>query len=150
MDVFRSREGESCVVTGGAGGIGAASASLWLSQGGSVVIADVDDEAGAAFVSRCPRGRAVFVHCDTRRREDLQRAIQAARKLGRFCVPQVLLRERELGIASPPLLARRARLPGLRSLLGGIYQAGHRVDPACGSAAGAVPPQRLGLGVGAL
>lgn len=84
MAVFRSREGESCVVTGGAGGIGAASASLWLSQGGSVVVADVDDEAGAAFVSRCPRGRAVFVHCDTRRREDLQRAIQAARKLGRF------------------------------------------------------------------
>ena len=69
MKFFRSRAGESCVVTGGAGGIGAASASLWLRCGGCAVIADVDAAAGAAFVARAPGpGRAVFVACDPRRR----------------------------------------------------------------------------------
>ena len=88
MKFFRSRAGESCVVTGGAGGIGAASASLWLRCGGCAVIADVDAAAGAAFVARAPGpGRAVFVACDTRRREDLENAIAVAK-----CAYYVLLR----------------------------------------------------------
>ena len=88
MKFFRSRAGESCVVTGGAGGIGAASASLWLRCGGCAVIADVDAAAGAAFVARAPGpGRAVFVPCDTRRREDLENAIAVAK-----CAYYVLLR----------------------------------------------------------
>ena len=88
MKFFRSRAGESCVVTGGAGGIGAASASLWLRCGGCAVIADVDAAAGAAFVARAPGpGRAVFVACDARRREDLENAIAVAK-----CAYFVLLR----------------------------------------------------------
>jgi NADPH:quinone reductase-like Zn-dependent oxidoreductase len=85
--IFRSRAGESCVVTGGAGGIGAASASLWLRCGGCAVIADVDAAAGAAFVARAPGpGRAVFVACDTRRREDLENAIAVATCAYYYCV----------------------------------------------------------------
>ena len=80
----RSRAGESCVITGGAGGIGAASAELWLRSGGCVVLADVDEDAGSAMAARGPDGRVTFVRCDTRRREDLQQAIDAARAMGRF------------------------------------------------------------------
>ena len=71
-----SRVGQSCVITGGSGGIGQASAELWLQAGGSVVIADVNDSDGKAFAALHP-GRTVFVHCDTRRREHLEAAIAA-------------------------------------------------------------------------
>ena len=82
--VFQLRQGQSCVITGGAGGIGRASAEMWLAQGGSVVIADVDDVAGRDFVQKQQPGRAEFVHCDARRQEHLKASIATARRLGRF------------------------------------------------------------------
>lgn len=45
--------------------------------------ADVNDSAGEAFAAQHP-GRVVFVHCDTRRRGDLETAIAAATSLGAF------------------------------------------------------------------
>lgn len=78
-----SRKNQSCVITGGAGGIGKASALLWLNEGGSVVVADVDDQAGLSFEAEFP-GRVKFVHCDTREQQHLELAIQTAKRLGRF------------------------------------------------------------------
>ena len=78
-----SRQGQTCVITGGAGGIGKASAILWLGAGGSCVIADVDDAAGLKFQSEHP-DRVKFVHCDTRRKEDLLVSIQTAKRMGAF------------------------------------------------------------------
>jgi NAD(P)-dependent dehydrogenase (short-subunit alcohol dehydrogenase family) len=78
-----SRAGESCVITGGAGGIGKASALLWLQHGGTVVVADVDDQAGMSFQNEYPR-QIKFVHCDTRKRKDLELAIQTAKQMGSF------------------------------------------------------------------
>jgi len=75
--------GQVAVITGGAGGIGMASAELWLADGGSVVLADISDQKGQEFASRFP-GRAVYVHCDTRRRADLEAAAAAGTKLGRI------------------------------------------------------------------
>ena len=78
-----SRKGESCVITGGAGGIGVASAQLWLEAGGNVVAADVDDQAGYLFEEQHP-GRVKYIHCDTRIEEDLENAIQLAKRMGAF------------------------------------------------------------------
>eukprot|EP00937_MAST-01D_sp_MAST-1D-sp2_P000041 g41.t1 len=75
--------GHVAVITGGSGGIGRASAEMWLAQGGSVICADIDDAKGEAFASEHP-GRVRFVHCDTRRKEDLLAAIRAAEDMGRF------------------------------------------------------------------
>ncbi len=60
-----SRSGESCVITGGAGGIGQAAAEVWLEAGGVVVCADVGDDSGRA-VEREDPGRVEYDHWDTR------------------------------------------------------------------------------------
>ena len=54
------------LVTGGASGIGKATAKRIAAEGGSVVIADVQDEAGAAAVAEIEGngGVAAFVHLD--------------------------------------------------------------------------------------
>jgi NAD(P)-dependent dehydrogenase (short-subunit alcohol dehydrogenase family) len=53
-------------VTGGASGIGKATAELIAGDGGSVVIADLQDEAGAEVVAEIQEqgGSAAFVHLD--------------------------------------------------------------------------------------
>jgi NAD(P)-dependent dehydrogenase (short-subunit alcohol dehydrogenase family) len=76
-----SRHGEVAVITGGAGGIGKASAELWVAEGGKVVACDIDDEKGEAFAAAYP-GKVVYVHCDTRNVDDLEAAAAAADKLG--------------------------------------------------------------------
>ena len=59
-------DGRVALVTGGASGIGKATASRIAAEGGSVVIADVQDEAGEAVAEeiRQSDGKAVFVHLD--------------------------------------------------------------------------------------
>ncbi len=54
------------IVTGGASGIGKATAKRIAAEGGSVVIADVQDDAGAAVVSEIEQGggKALYVHLD--------------------------------------------------------------------------------------
>lgn len=51
------------VVTGGAKGIGGATATRFLSEGASVAVLDVDDTDGQALVSKFP-DRGLFIHCD--------------------------------------------------------------------------------------
>ena len=79
----RSRLGQCAVITGGAAGIGKASAELWLAAGGSVVVADVDDDAGSAFEASYP-GKVKFLHVDTRDRAQVTAAIAMAKSMGRF------------------------------------------------------------------
>jgi NAD(P)-dependent dehydrogenase (short-subunit alcohol dehydrogenase family) len=59
-------DGRVALVTGGASGIGKATALRFAAEGGSVVIADVQDEAGAAVVAdiEASGGAAAFVHLD--------------------------------------------------------------------------------------
>ena len=58
--------GRVALVTGGASGIGKATARRIAAEGGSVVIADVQDEAGADAVAAIEQegGAAAFVHLD--------------------------------------------------------------------------------------
>jgi meso-butanediol dehydrogenase/(S,S)-butanediol dehydrogenase/diacetyl reductase len=53
-------EGKVAVVTGGSSGIGAASVRRFHAEGAAVVIADINDEAGAALAAELGAGRAVY------------------------------------------------------------------------------------------
>ncbi|XLT92582.1 hypothetical protein HN873_014257 [Arachis hypogaea] len=63
------------VITGGARGIGAATAKLFAENGAHVVIADVLDDLGASLAESIV-GR--FIHCDVSKEEDVESAINLA------------------------------------------------------------------------
>ena len=78
-----SLEGQVAVITGGAGGIGWASAQEWIAKGGKVVIADLASQE-ATFNTKAAghEASAVFVAVDTRIVEDLERCAEIAAGLG--------------------------------------------------------------------
>jgi NAD(P)-dependent dehydrogenase (short-subunit alcohol dehydrogenase family) len=67
------------LVTGGASGLGAATAQLIRDHAGHVVLADMN-ETGGALLARELGG--VFVKCDVSREDDALRAVEAATQLG--------------------------------------------------------------------
>jgi NAD(P)-dependent dehydrogenase (short-subunit alcohol dehydrogenase family) len=74
---------EHCVlVTGGASGIGAATARRLASEGAGVLLADVDVPAGQRVAEgiRDAGGRALFQHCDVSEESSWQTAVHAARE----------------------------------------------------------------------
>jgi len=75
-----SFESKSAVVTAGARGIGRAVALRLGASGTSVVVADVDEDAGQATVDEiiCAGGTALFVRTDVSRAEDVDRAVATA------------------------------------------------------------------------
>ena len=66
---------KTCIVTGGASGIGAACSRAFAALGANVVIADVNDE-GAQTVATEIDGRAV--HCDVGKERDINATVAAA------------------------------------------------------------------------
>ncbi len=72
-------EGASAVVTGGASGIGEASAEQLAALGARVVIADLNEEGGQAVASRLG---GLFVKCDVSSEEDGAAAVAAASEMG--------------------------------------------------------------------
>jgi NAD(P)-dependent dehydrogenase (short-subunit alcohol dehydrogenase family) len=71
------------IVTGGASGLGGATAAAIVAGGGKVVIADVQAELGAAMVAQLGTA-AVFVKCDVTSEADGIAAVAAAQKLGKL------------------------------------------------------------------
>ncbi|MFI5615365.1 SDR family NAD(P)-dependent oxidoreductase [Amycolatopsis sp. NPDC051903] len=74
-------EGKVAVVTGAAGGIGAASARRLSDEGASVVVVDLDQDGAEKVAAELP-GPAVAVGADVSREEDVERYTQVA--LDRF------------------------------------------------------------------
>lgn len=73
-------EGRTALVTGGASGIGAATALAFAREGASVVVADVQDDAGNALVREigAEGGTAVYVHADMALESDIIHMVGAA------------------------------------------------------------------------
>lgn len=74
-----SVDGASAVVTGGASGIGEASARQLAALGARVVVADLQEERGQAVASEIG---GLFVKCDVSSEADGQAAVAAASEMG--------------------------------------------------------------------
>ncbi|XP_015068899.1 short-chain dehydrogenase reductase 3b-like [Solanum pennellii] len=57
-------EGKVAIITGGASGIGEASARLFVQHGARVVVADIQDELGLQVVQSIGIHKATYRHCD--------------------------------------------------------------------------------------
>ena len=73
-------QNKTAVITGGAGAIGRATATLFAQEGAAVVLADIDDGAGeqAAAAIRQAGGAALYVHADVARQADCEAMVRAA------------------------------------------------------------------------
>lgn len=76
-----SFEGSVVLVTGGTGGLGAATVRQLHSAGASVIIADLDDAKGAALADELGR-KVAYVHTDVLDDESVQTALTKAEELG--------------------------------------------------------------------
>ncbi|GAA3774392.1 glucose 1-dehydrogenase [Microbacterium kribbense] len=88
-------------MTGGASGIGKATAARIAAEGGSVVIADVQDAAGAAVVTQIENsgGKAAFVHLDVTSESGWADAVAATvAKFGRL---DILVNNAGIGDTEP-------------------------------------------------
>jgi NAD(P)-dependent dehydrogenase (short-subunit alcohol dehydrogenase family) len=80
MSPDKKLEGRKALVTGGASGIGEATARLFAAEGASVVIADIDDAGGETVVRgiRARGGIAHYRHVDVTDRAAVRRVVQEA------------------------------------------------------------------------
>jgi NAD(P)-dependent dehydrogenase (short-subunit alcohol dehydrogenase family) len=72
--------GKVAVVTGGAKGIGRGIARRFVKEGATVLVADIDEQAGAATEAELRElgGTALFVRTDVTRKQDVVGAVQRA------------------------------------------------------------------------
>jgi NAD(P)-dependent dehydrogenase (short-subunit alcohol dehydrogenase family) len=73
-----SLTGKRALVTGGASGIGRATALLFAREGAAVSVVDLDEAGGQAAAQRIADegGQAIFVRCDVSQAADCQRAVR--------------------------------------------------------------------------
>ena len=69
--------GKVAMITGGASGLGEASARLFVQEGAAVVVADIDDERGQKLAASFGRNGA-FVHANVVLEDEVKAAVAAA------------------------------------------------------------------------
>jgi len=75
--------GRTALITGGASGIGREAVKLFAAEGAAVVVADLDDESGAAVVAEVVSagGRAHFAETDVSKAADVEAAVATAERV---------------------------------------------------------------------
>lgn len=68
-------KGKVAVVTGGARGIGGATATILAENGAHVIVADVLDDAGESLAKSIG---GLYIHCDVSKESDVESAVQLA------------------------------------------------------------------------
>ena len=93
-----SLDGHTAIVTGGASGIGLATARMLAGIGANVVIADIDAEAGPRVADDLEAGDApaLFVRTDVADADDVNALIEAA--TGRFGSLEILMHFAGIGV----------------------------------------------------
>ena len=81
---FSKLKGKTAIVTGGASGLGLATAEKWAASGAYVTIADVNDAQGKEAVEKITSsgGKAQYVHCDVLNWESSNEAFKSAVNFG--------------------------------------------------------------------
>ena len=74
--IFIRLEGKVALISGGASGIGEATARLFSKHGAHVVIADIQDDLGLSLCKHLES--ASYVHCDVTNENDVQNAVNTA------------------------------------------------------------------------
>lgn len=70
--------GKVAIVTGGAGGIGEATASLFAQEGARmVVIADIQDQLGQSVASSIGLSRCTYIHCDVSNEDHVKSLVES-------------------------------------------------------------------------
>ena len=78
-------EGKVAIITGGASGIGEATARLFVENGALVVIGDVQDDLGTHLANELGGHVAVYKHCDVTMESDMEGLVtQAMAKWGKL------------------------------------------------------------------
>ena len=70
-------EGKVAIVTGGAKGIGEATVRVFVKHGAKVMIADVEDAAGAMLAETLSPS-ATYVHCDVSIEKEVEKLVRGS------------------------------------------------------------------------
>jgi 3alpha(or 20beta)-hydroxysteroid dehydrogenase len=127
--------GRIAIVTGSAGGQGAAEARMLVAQGAKVLVADIDDDAGGALAAELG-DVAAYHHLDVRSEDDWHAALAFAQST--FGAVNALVNN--AGISLPPKSILKTPVEEYRAVVDvnqiGAYTGIHVVAPAIIAAGG--------------